>query len=73
MPNMRLTEQEAADVTAYLVTFRNDAYGPPPDVNEELVGEIVVGFLGKTAPPSVARDQAAAMDLGESSTTPASG
>ena len=34
-------------------------------MNEELVGEIVVGFLGKTAPPSVARDRAAAMDLGE--------
>ena len=65
MPNMRLTEQEAADVTAYLVTFRNDAYGPPPSVDEELVGEIVVGFLGKTAPPSVARERAAAMDIGE--------
>ena len=65
MPDMRLTEQEAADITAYLVTFRNDAYGPPPGVNEELVTEIVVGFLGKTAPPSVARDQAAAMDRGE--------
>ena len=64
MPNMRLTEQEAADVTAYLVTFRNDAYQPPPAVNEELVGEIVIGFLAKTAPPSVARDQAAGMDLG---------
>ena len=64
MPDMRLTEQEAADVTAYLVSFRNDAYPPPPPVDEELVGQIVFDFLAKTAPPSVAREQAAAMDLG---------
>ena len=64
MPNMRLTEQEAADITAYLVTFRNDAYQPPPAVDEELVGEIVIDLLAKTAPPSVARERAAGMDLG---------
>ena len=63
MPNMRLTEQEAADVTAYLITFRDDPYDPPPPVDEELVGAIVFDFLAKTAPPSVARERAAAMDL----------
>ena len=64
MPDMRLTEQEAADITAYLVTFKKDTYEPPPAINEELVSKIAVDFLAKTAPSSLAQKQVARMDLG---------
>ena len=65
MPNMRLSEAEAADITAYLVTFRNDAFGrAPPAVDEALVGKIVFDFLAKTNPATLASERVAGMDLG---------
>lgn len=65
MPNMRLSEQEAADITSYLTTFRKDTDGGTlPPVDEDLVGQIVLDFLVKTKPESVAYDQVAAMNLG---------
>ena len=73
MPNMRLTEQEAVDVTAYLVTFRNDPYQPPPAVNEELVGEIVIGFLARPRRPAWPAIRRPAWTWAQSSTMPASG
>ncbi len=65
MPNMRLNEQEAADITAYLSNFRNDVESGIPPVDERLVGQIVLDFLVKTNTDSVARDRVAAMSLGE--------
>jgi cytochrome c2 len=44
MPNLRLTEKEAADVTAYLMSLKNEAFiAPPrPPLNKEVRDDILL-------------------------------
>jgi mono/diheme cytochrome c family protein len=49
MPNMRLSDKEAADIAAYLMQDKTDVVNKPvPDVDEKIVNTIVLGFLKKT-------------------------
>ncbi len=64
MPNMRLTDQEASDITAYLRTLRADTttpYGQEPS-DPEMVYEILMDYLSNTQPVATAAAQLDAMD-----------
>ena len=63
MPSLRLADQEAADITAYLMGSTDAAYvnRPVPAVDEEIVDEIVLNFLSNTAPMITAREQLSGM------------
>ena len=47
MPNLRLTDGEAADITAYLTSLKNDAWTakPLPTVDEAALNTVVLEFL----------------------------
>ncbi|MCH8332717.1 c-type cytochrome [Candidatus Sumerlaeota bacterium] len=47
MPNPRLTDEEANDITAYLMTLKDDSFldGDPPDVTNEEVDEMAVRYF----------------------------
>jgi cytochrome c2 len=59
MPNLRLTEQEALDVTAYLTTLRGSDDTPyrrsAPD--SAMVEAVIMDYLTNTQPVAVAREQ----------------
>ncbi|MEE9190591.1 MAG: cytochrome c, partial [Candidatus Neomarinimicrobiota bacterium] len=65
MPNMRLTDSEAADISAYLITLTQDQFAGKnvPSVNEKSVDEITLGFLRKMSSESDARRMLADMNL----------
>jgi len=50
MPNLRLSDEEAADIVAYLSTLQNHDFDQNflPSVNEEALDEIVFDFLAKS-------------------------
>ena len=50
MPNLRLTDPEAADVVAYLMSSRDPAFEnlAVPEVDRELRDDLVVGYLQQT-------------------------
>ncbi len=50
MPDLRLTDQQAADVTAYLMASRNPEYDRPgmPEIDREVRDELVLGYLQNT-------------------------
>lgn len=50
MPNLRLSDEEATHVAAYLASLRNDVYGQPevPAVDEAGIDRIVLDFLTKS-------------------------
>jgi cbb3-type cytochrome oxidase cytochrome c subunit len=50
MPNLRLTDLEAADLSTYLLTLKQDEFmdTPFPEINEEIQDEIAVEFLNMT-------------------------
>lgn len=50
MPNLRLSEQEQADVTAFLVGHRNPDFEiqPVPPVDDQELDKIVISFLEQT-------------------------
>jgi len=65
MPDMRLTDQEAADITAWLMTLRSPGDNPytrgPSD--PEMVEEILMEYLTNTQPIAVAQAQLSDLDL----------
>jgi len=63
MPNLRLTDQEAADIAEYLVSDRNDAFDKKdvPKVNEQTIDEILLGFLTKMEPLTEAKSKLSSM------------
>ena len=63
MPSLRLTDQEAADITAYLVDSTDAAFvnRSQPGVDEEILDRIALDFLSNTAPMITAQDQLAGM------------
>jgi sulfur oxidation c-type cytochrome SoxX len=67
MPNFRLSDQEAADVAAYLATGKNDPFETKviPAVDEAVVNAITAGFLRKTSSVKQTQEQIAKMSLEE--------
>ena len=67
MPSLRLTDQEAADITAYLMGSTDAAFAnrPVPAVDEAIIDQIALDFLSNTAPMITAREQLAGMSRGE--------
>ena len=64
MPSLRLTDQEAADITAYLMGSTDAGFAgrAVPAVDEEIVDRIALDFLSNTAPMITAQDQLAGMN-----------
>jgi len=67
MPNLRLSDQEAADIAAYLAAERKDEFlsKPSPDVQEAIMNDIVKGFLIKMETFAQADQKIANMALEE--------
>ncbi len=58
MPNLRLSDQEAADITAYLLSQKNTSFEsrPVPPAKPEVVDEMALGFLQATLRRSEAEE-----------------
>ena len=65
MPDLRLSDQEAADIAAYLSSLKNEEFNatPIPEVNEAVLDEIVFNFLAKSKTNAQAKEALGAMDL----------
>ena len=63
MPSLRLTDQEAADITAYLMGSTDSAFAgrAAPAVDEAIVDQIALDFLSNTAPMITAQQQLATL------------
>lgn len=63
MPNLRLTDQEAADITAYLRTLRNPEFEQKsaPDVDAAMRQEMVVEWFAQKMTTEQAKAKAASM------------
>ena len=67
MPDLRLSDREAADITAYLMTLKNPDFEaiPVPTPNSESLDEITLEFLKATLPDAPARAQLESMSSEE--------
>jgi len=67
MPNLRLTDQEAADIAEFLVSDQNDDFDKKsvPEVNEPVIDEMMLGFLTKMETHAAAKQKVASMDLNQ--------
>ncbi len=65
MPNLRLSDQEAADIATYLAVDNSSAFNKNsiPKVNEAILNKIVEEFLTKSESVEKAKSQSAQMDL----------
>jgi mono/diheme cytochrome c family protein len=63
MPNLRLTDQEAADITAYLLTLRNRDFESrtPASVDIKVRDDLALEFLKARMPVVAAQDSLASM------------
>lgn len=63
MPSLRLSDQEAADITSYLIGLRNEEFDatPPPAPDPALRDEIVVEYLSRKLTDEEAREKVASM------------
>jgi cytochrome c2 len=65
MPNLRLTDKEAADLTAYLMSLKNDAFmaQPRPPLQEDIRNELITEhLLAANVPVAEADRQLKSMD-----------
>ena len=65
MPNLRLTDREAADLTAYLMSLKNDAFmaQPRPPLQEDIRNELITEhLLAANVPVAEAERQLKSMD-----------
>lgn len=63
MPNMRLTDQQAADVASYLMTLKGPAgEGPKAKPDQKAVDEALLEYLTATQPVEEAKSELAKMD-----------
>lgn len=67
MPDLRLTDQEAADVTEFLMkgTAKEFSSGPVPPVEEAVLDEVILGYLQKEMPLKEGKERLGEMDLNE--------
>ena len=64
MPNLRLSDKEAADVTSYLMSLKNDEFmaRPRPAMNAQVRDEIILEYLTNTLPVAPAQAKLKEMD-----------
>ena len=64
MPNLRLTSQEGADITAYLMAQTREGWDSPtiPQVDASVRDEVVLEYLRRQLPSEQAQTQVDAMD-----------
>jgi cytochrome c2 len=67
MPNLRLTDQEAADITSYLMSLRNEAFESQlvPQADPAAIDEITLEFLRTRLPDQVAQERLDSMPAEE--------
>ena len=67
MPSLRLTKQEAADITAYLMSLKNEAFmdRDRPEMDAALRDEIALEYLRERLTVKQAEERLAAMDYRE--------
>jgi cytochrome c2 len=67
MPNLRLSDQEAADLTAYLNSLRDPSIveHPAPKTNDTVLNDLVGSYLRIKMPESEAKQRLAAMSAQE--------
>ncbi len=67
MPDMRLTDQEAADIAEFLSGDKNREFDaqPVPEIDVNILNGIVIDFLKRGLTDQGARDKLAQMKLGE--------
>jgi len=67
MPDLRLTDREAADITEYLLTLRNDTFesGSAPQADAAALDEIALEFLRTGLPNAQAEERLASMSAEE--------
>lgn len=65
MPNLRLTDQEAADITSYLIQNKNSHFEQSviPAIDANILNDIVLGFLKRSDTDQEARNKMAKMKL----------
>ncbi len=65
MPNLRLTKQEAADISSYLISQKDSNFDDQtvPDVDEVELDKIVTEFLGSTLRKQEVEARLAEMNL----------
>lgn len=63
MPNLRLSDEEAAHITAYLLSLRNEKFESiqPPLIKPEIVDELTASYLTGSMRQQEAKEKAAAM------------
>ena len=63
MPDLRLTDREAADITAYLLTLRNESFEgiSVPQVSADALDEITLEFLQTGLPAAQAQEKLSTM------------
>jgi len=67
MPDLRLTDREAADIAAYLMTLRNEAFEqlPVPAIDDAALDEITLEFLTTGLPAAQAEERLGTMSQEE--------
>lgn len=67
MPDLRLTDREAADITAYLMSLENPSFErvPVPEIDVAALDEITMEFLQTSLPRSQAEAELEVMSLEE--------
>ncbi len=67
MPNLRLSDTEAKDLTAYLLSFKNSEFENKDAVliDSEMLDEITLGWLGKMYPEKESESRIKKMDYEE--------
>ena len=67
MPNLRLSDQEAKDITAYLLSFKNKEFESIklPEIDKEELENIARGWLVKAFPEEKAKRMLSEMDYSE--------
>ena len=67
MPNLRVNDQDAKDITAYLLSFRNNEFENIGDIqlDEQVLEKIAFTHLSKQMPESFAEKKLVDMDLSE--------
>src|SRR4029453_479954 len=70
MPNLRLTDEEASDITAYLLTGRDAAWEalPQPKADDHILDQIAVEYLAAAAGEEIAKAELGRM-RGQGGTT----
>jgi mono/diheme cytochrome c family protein len=67
MPNLRVNDEDAKDITAYIMSFKNEEFENSPDIklDEEALNEVAFVHLSKQMPEAYATKKLAGMDLGK--------